>query len=67
MKERVKRGAAAAALAGALLLQSGCVYAHNYDAQGNPLSREQVNEAMEEIVSDIADQLGAGAESGAGD
>ena len=60
MKDGVRRGVAAAALAVALLLQSGCVYAHNYDAQGNPMSREQVNEAMEGIVSDITGQIGAG-------
>ena len=36
-------------IAGSILFTSGCVYSHNYDENGNEMTEDEVNEAIDDI------------------
>ena len=40
-----------------LCLLSGCVYAHNYDKEGNEMKKSEVQEAVESIKENIKEEI----------
>lgn len=47
MKRKI-RALIAVILAFSIMTLTGCVYAHNYDENGNEMNKEQVEEKIEE-------------------
>ena len=52
-----KKALLLAALALWAPLMMGCVYAHNYDENGNEMSQEQVEEAVQNIQESVEDEI----------
>lgn len=46
-----------AILAFNIMALTGCVYAHNYDENGNEMNKEQVEEAIDDIKESIMNEI----------
>lgn len=56
MKRKI-RALIAVILAFSIMTLTGCVYAHNYDENGNEMNKEQVEEKMEDIKERIMHEI----------
>ena len=44
-------------IAGSILFTSGCVYSHNYDENGNEMTEDEVNEAIDDIKENVKNDI----------
>lgn len=57
MRKILNKGLLFAVLVSSVLLMSGCIYSHNYDADGNEMSKEEVEETVKELEKELKDEI----------